>query len=88
MNFEANNVQQKIDTHLPLPRRGTMLPESHPCVGASRKVSMTGVTHRQVETQSRGQLDIVHALVLLSLGPLVHLAIQHHTIPLPIAANG
>ena len=67
---------------------GAMIPESHPCVGDSLRVFVTAVTHRQVETQDRGQLDIVHALVLFSLGPLVHLAIQHHIIPIPIAANG
>ena len=65
-----------------------MLPESHPCVGVSLRVFETAVTHRQVETQSRGQLDIVHALVRISRGPRVHLAIQDHPIRLPPAANG
>ena len=88
MSFVANKVQQKNDTQLPLPREDTMLPESHPCVGAHAWVFVSAVTHRQVETQARGQLDIVHALVLISLGPRVHLAIQHHPIRLPIAANG
>ena len=80
----------KHDSQLPLPLEGTMIPESHPCVGACqrRRVFETAVTHRQVETQDRGQLDIVHALVRISLGPRVHLAIQHHPIRLPIAANG
>ena len=68
---------------------GAMIPESHPCVvGDSLRVFVTAVTHRQVETQSRGQLDIVHALVVFSLGLLVHLAFQHHKIQTPIAANG
>ena len=92
MSFVANKVQQKIDTQLPLPLFGTKLPESHPCVGVSRRVIETAVTHRQVETQCRGQLDIVHALVRLTLGQRVHLAFQHHEIQLPIAdaiaANG
>ena len=88
MNFVANKVQQKIDTQLPLPQDGTMPPENHPCVGDSRRVFVTAVTHRQVETQSRGQLDIVLALVVFSLGLLVHLAFQHHKIQTPIAANG
>ena len=67
--------------------------ESSPCVGAlgataELRVFETAVTHRHVETQDRGQLDIVHALVLISLGPRVHLAIQYHPIRLTIAANG
>ena len=57
-------------------------------MGAAFKVFETAVTNRQVETQDRGQLDIVHALVLINLGLRVHLAIQYHPIRLPIAANG
>ena len=88
MSFVANKVQQQIDTQLPLPLGGTKLPESHPCVGVSQRVFETAVTHRQVETQSRGQLDVVHALVRISRGLRVHLAIQDHPIRLPPAANG
>ena len=88
MGSEVDKVQQQIDTHLLLPPLCTMLSESHPCVGAAFKVFETAVTHRQVETQDRGQLDIVHALMSNSLGSRVHLAIQHHPIRLPIAANG
>ena len=88
--FVANKVQQKIDTQLPLPLFGTVSPEVHPCVGGVHmlRVLVTAVTHRQIETQDRGQLDIVHALVLINLGLRVHLAIQYHPIRLPIAANG
>ena len=88
--FVANKVQQKIDTQLPLPPLLTIFPESHPCVGACQRVRVfvTAVTRRQVESQDRGKLDIVHALVVLRVGLRVHLAIQHHKIRLLIAANG
>ena len=93
MNFVANKVQQKIGTQLPLPQGGTMPPEFHPCVGhlgflrAWLRVFVSAVTHRQVETQSRGQLDIVHALVVASLGHLVHLACQHQKISLSLKTS-
>ena len=66
-----------MHTQLPLPREGTP-PESHPRVGAAqmRGVCETAVTKGQVETQDRGQLDIAYALVLVSLGMRVHLAIK------------
>ena len=89
MGFEVHKVQQKIDTQLPLPLLGTILPESHPCVCATLRVFVTAVTHRQVESQDRGQLDIERALVRCSLGPCVHLATQYHHIQqLAIAVNG
>ena len=64
-----------------------MLPKRHPCVGAAFKVFETAVTNRQVETQDRGQLDIVHALVFSNLGPRVHLAIQYYPTVLPIGCQ-
>ena len=70
IGFEVHKVQQKIDTQLPLPLLGTILPERHPCLAA---VGVSSVTHRQVESQDLGQLDICIVLP-------VHLAIQHHTI--------
>ena len=76
----TRKVQQKVDTQLLLPLLCATLSESHPCVGVAVRVSMTAVTHRQVESQDRGQLDIVLALVLCSPGLRVHLALQHHSI--------
>eukprot|EP00974_Lingulodinium_polyedra_P055700 5357143-Lingulodinium_polyedra.AAC.1 len=57
----------KNDSHLPLPHVGTILPECHPCVGDALGILVTAATNRQVEAQDRGQLDVVHALVVLRL---------------------
>ena len=65
-----------------------MLTELHPCVGVELWVFVTAVAHHQVETQDRGQHDIVRALVVFRLGLCVHLAIQIHPITFVITANG
>ena len=83
IGFVATQVQQQVDTQLPLPPACTMIPEGNPCVGATvgacqiPGVFESAVTKRQVETHDRGQLDIVHALVLFRRGLRVHLAFQN-----------
>ena len=81
----------QIDAIPPLPLFHTILPERHPCVGAlamlEKRVLVTTVTHCQIGTQDGGQLDIEHALVLMSSELRIHLVVQDEEIRLPIAAN-
>ena len=91
VGIKASNVQQHIESILPLPLFVAILSESHPCVGAlaplEHRVIVTTVTKCQIETQDGGNFDIEDALVLRSTGLRIHLALQDEDILVTMAAN-
>ena len=85
----ADDVQQQVNGDLTLPLITAALPKHHPSMGTLQVlgVLVPAVTNRQVEPQDRGQLDVVHALVILFRGHRVHLAIQREPIEVTLVGN-
>ena len=78
-----------MNCDLTLPLRLAVVAERNPNVAGTQVngVTVTAVTNRYVETQSRGRLDIVLALVGRCQGFPVHLATKQDNIGVTIAAN-